>query len=114
MSAPDYAAVLTAIRPDSLWGMTDNDYATLVWESDDPKPTKKTLDDAWPRVEHDRKWREVRAERDRRLAACDWTQLADNALTAPDIAAWAAYRQQLRNIPQDYNDPDLVVWPEEP
>ena len=112
MSAPDYANVLTAIRPDSLWSMTNNDYATLTWESDDPKPTKKTLDDAWPQVESDRKWGAVRRERDRRLAACDWTQLADNSLTAPNIAAWAAYRQQLRDIPQDWNDPDLVVWPD--
>ena len=40
--------------------------------------------------------------------------MPDNALAAPQIAAWAAYRQQLRDIPQDYNDPDLVVWPEKP
>ncbi|HEY7824825.1 MAG TPA: hypothetical protein VIG24_18440 [Acidimicrobiia bacterium] len=66
MSAPDYAAVLTAIRPDSLWGMTDNDYSTLTWHSDDPKPTKKTLDDAWPRVEYERQLAAVKAEREAR------------------------------------------------
>ena len=114
MSAPDYAAVLTAIRPDSLWGMTDNDYATLDWQSDDPKPTKKTLDDAWPQVESDRKWGQVRAERDRLLAASDWSQMPDNALDAPTIAAWAAYRQELRDVPQTQDDPDSIVWPEAP
>ena len=87
---------------------------TLTWESDDPKPTKKTLDDAWPRVESDRKWREVRAERDSRLSASDWSQMPDNALAAPAIAEWAAYRQQLRDIPQTFDDPDAVVWPEVP
>ena len=110
----DYAAVLAAIRPGAEWSLNNNDYATLEWYSDLPKPTKKTLDDAWPQVQHDVKWDAVRAERDRRLTACDWTQLADNSLTAPEIAAWAAYRQQLRDIPQDYNDPDLVVWPDKP
>jgi hypothetical protein len=114
MSPTDYAAVLSAIRPDSLWGMTDNDYATLVWVSDDPKPTKKMLDDAWPEVESDRKWAGVRAERDRRLAACDWTQVADAPLTAGEKQAWAAYRQELRDIPQTQDDPDNIVWPEAP
>ena len=69
MSAPDYAAVLTAIRPDSLWGMVNNDYATLVWRSDDPKPTKKTLDDAWPQVEYEREYAAVKAERRARYQA---------------------------------------------
>jgi hypothetical protein len=62
-------------------------------------------------VQHDLKWDAVRAERDRRLSACDWTQVADAPV---DPVAWAAYRQELRDIPQDYNDPDLVVWPEKP
>jgi hypothetical protein len=110
----DYRIILPAIRPGAAWTLNGDDYAGLIWLDDSPKPTKKTLDDAWPQVQHDVKWDAVRAERDRRLAACDWTQLADNALAAPDIAAWAAYRQQLRDIPQDYNDPDLVVWPEKP
>ena len=110
----DIAATLTVIRPDSLWTLDGDDYAGLTWLSDDPKPTRATLESAWVQVQHDVKWDAVRAERDRRLAACDWTQLADNALTAPDIAGWAAYRQELRDIPQDYNDPDLVVWPEKP
>ena len=65
MSAPDYAAVLTAIRPDSLWGMTDNDYSTLRWDESnaDAKPTKKELDAAWPQVEHDRAYAQVERER---------------------------------------------------
>ena len=69
MSAPDYAAVLTAIRPDSLWSMTDNDYSTLDWKSDDPKPTKKTLDDAWPQVQYEREYAAVEAARRARYQA---------------------------------------------
>jgi hypothetical protein len=59
----DYAAVLTAIRPNSLWSMVNNDYSTLDWQSDDPKPTKKTLDDAWPQVDYDNQYAAVEAAR---------------------------------------------------
>ena len=69
MSAPDYAAVLMAIRPDSLWSMNDNDYATLEWYSDSPKPTKKTLDDAWPQVEYEREYAAVEGARRARYQA---------------------------------------------
>jgi hypothetical protein len=50
----------------------------------------------------------VRAERDRRLADTDWTQVLDAPV---DRTAWAAYRQQLRNVPQQESFPFNVVWP---
>ena len=54
---------------------------------------------------------EARAERDRLLTASDWTQVADAAV---DQAAWAAYRQALRDIPQQAGFPGIVTWPAEP
>lgn len=53
----------------------------------------------------------VRAERDRRLADTDWTQVLDAPV---DRTAWAAYRQQLRNVPQQEGFPFNVVWPTQP
>jgi len=107
----DYAAVLNAIRPGAQWSLNGNDYAGLTWLDDSPKPTKKTLDEAWPDVERALAWKAIRAERDRLLAASDWTQVADAPV---DAAAWATYRQQLRDLPQNYILPDDVEWPEEP
>jgi len=53
----------------------------------------------------------VRAERNNRLTACDWTQLAD----APgDKAAWTTYRQALRDVPLQVGFPWDVTWPETP
>ena len=53
----------------------------------------------------------VRADRDRLLSRSDWTQLSD----APgDTAAWATYREQLRNIPAQEGFPFTVSWPTEP
>ena len=107
----DYAAVLAAIRPGAQWTLNGDDYAGLTWFDDSPKPTKKTLDDAWPDVQRAGAWKAIRAERDHRLAASDWTQVSDAPV---DAAAWADYRQQLRDIPQNYILPDDVEWPEEP
>lgn len=104
----DYAAVLIANYSDAEWSFNGDDYAGLVWLSDGPKPSKKALDDAWPAVRDALAWGRVRAERDRLLAASDWTQVADAPV---DSAAWAVYRQALRDIPQDFATPDAVVWP---
>lgn len=54
---------------------------------------------------------DVRASRNRRLASCDWTQLADAPV---DKAAWAAYRQALRDVPDQPGFPLNVTWPSEP
>lgn len=56
----------------------------------------------------DAQWTEVRAERNARLAACDWTQLADAPV---DAAKWRQYRQALRDITQQ-SDPFDIKWPE--
>ena len=110
----DYVAVLTALYPDAEWSLSGDSYDGLVWHSEGDAPSQAELDAAWPQVDSDRKWAAVRAERDRLLAASDWTQMPDNALDAPTIAAWAAYRQELRDVPQTQDDPDSIVWPEAP
>jgi hypothetical protein len=53
-------------------------------------------------------WNVVRAERNKLLADCDWTQLPD---ASADAAAWATYRQALRDITSQAN-PFNIVWPE--
>ena len=56
----------------------------------------------------------VREERDRRLTACDWTQLHDSPLSNEDAAAWATYRQELRDLPSAAGFPFTLTWPAEP
>jgi hypothetical protein len=55
-------------------------------------------------------WAALRIERDRRLSATDWTQLAD----VPDGARWRPYRQALRDLPALTADPLNPEWPEIP
>lgn len=53
----------------------------------------------------------VRQERNQRLADCDWTQLPDAPV---DAAAWAAYRQDLRDVTSQLGFPWDVVLPTPP
>jgi len=110
----DYAAVLTVLYPGAEWTLDGDDYSGLTWYSDSEMPSQADLDAAWPAVRDDLAWGQVRAERDRLLAASDWTQVADAPLTADEREAWADYRQALRDVPQDFDSPDDVVWPETP
>jgi hypothetical protein len=54
---------------------------------------------------------QIRGQRDMLLAQSDWTQTPDAPV---DQAAWATYRQALRDIPQQPGFPDNVTWPTAP
>lgn len=68
--------------------------ATVV--DDTPAPDLETL---------------IRQQRNSLLAASDWTQVADAPV---DQAAWAAYRQALRDLPANTADFSNVTWPVAP
>lgn len=55
-------------------------------------------------------WTIIRDQRNAQLATSDWTQLPDANV---DAAAWAAYRQELRDITTQEN-PFEIVWPTAP
>lgn len=61
---------------------------------------------------------QVRNQRDQLLAQSDWTQMADSPLTAEQKAVWAAYRQQLRDLPTNIASDNKnwfdVVFPNRP
>ena len=83
---PDYGRTLKEVV-----GMTDQEVADIVLAA---------------------KWTQVKEIRAKLLAESDWTQGAD----VPDVikAPWSEYRNLLRNIPQDFLDPDQVVFPTAP
>ena len=66
---------------------------------------------AWEASADDRAAVEVRKERDAKLAATDWTQVADVLV---DKTTWATYRQSLRDVPSQSGFPNEVTWPTEP
>jgi hypothetical protein len=53
----------------------------------------------------------VRTDRNKRLAESDWTQLIDAPV---NVAQWSAYRQALRDVPEQAGFPFNVNWPVQP
>ena len=57
------------------------------------------------------KWQSIRGLRNRFLSESDWTQLPDST---SNKSAWLIYRNELRNIPQNFSIPEDVVFPVKP
>lgn len=62
-------------------------------------------------IETDWLFERIRLWRSRELAVSDWTQLSDSTA---DKAAWATYRQKLRDLPAQNTDPKKIVFPTRP
>ena len=80
---------------------------TQVWNITDATPeeiTKRT----------NNKGQEIRGERNKRLAECDWTQLIDAPLDPDAKLAWQLYREALRMVPQQTGFPWEINWPPKP
>ena len=56
-------------------------------------------------------WWLIRKRRDSLLSKSDYTQMPD---WPGDKPSWTKYRQELRDIPQKFSDPNQVVWPKAP
>lgn len=82
--------------------------ATWVWTDDwqtresQPSVYHEWLESAWV-FSASLFWQDVRGSRDIKLSGCDWTQMPDSALSSPKRAEWTAYRQALRDIPQQFS-----------
>jgi hypothetical protein len=63
-------------------------------------------------------WVAFRAERNRRLAEVDWVVVRAYERGEPVPEAWAAYRQALRDLPEQLTDEQVLAgnipWPEPP
>lgn len=69
--------------------------------------TKQWVD---PRT-NETQWLFVKGQRNSLLASSDWTQMPDVEINTK--AAWATYRQQLRDITTQ-SDPFNIIWPSKP
>lgn len=61
-------------------------------------------------------WKIIREQRDLLLVESDAYVLPDRwaAMSEEQQQAWTNYRQALRDIPQTFQDPADVIWPEKP
>lgn len=63
---------------------------------------------AWNAGAFDRAIADLRSRRNQLLAASDWTQVADVALTVEQDTAWRDYRKALRDLPAGLRTADDV------
>lgn len=66
---------------------------------------------AWMATKDAEQAQAIRQQRNQKLIESDWTQVADAPV---DKAAWATYRQALRDITAQEGFPHNVVWPTSP
>lgn len=68
----DIPAILRVIRPGTVWNLDGDTYDGLTWLDDSPKPTRKTIEDAWPQVQYELAYADVQRQRaDRYRAEAD-------------------------------------------
>ena len=65
----------------------------------------------FPNATNEQKWEQIKLWRNAQLARTDWTQVADSPANK---AAWATYRQALRDLPAQGGLADEAVFPTEP
>lgn len=111
MSTESKAIALSELRPGEKWSWQGSDYANLVWEDSTTKPTEAEINTKYNEIVADASMRQLRWQRDGLLYNSDWTQSADAPV---DKEAWATYRQALRDLPANTEDPDNPVWPTQP
>jgi hypothetical protein len=59
----DYSLILGQKFYGNSYSMDNNDYASLIWESENPKPTQAELDALWPQVQYETQVAAVEAAR---------------------------------------------------
>ena len=103
------------IPPDDETGKVSKYQVTYPYSEENLKIAKRyayngeyTIEDV-PMTEE-----EARAQRDKLLEDTDWTQVLDAPIDATTREAYRAYRQALRDIPEQEGFPESITWPELP
>lgn len=65
----------------------------------------------YPDATNEQKWEQIKLWRNAELAKSDWTQLTDAPV---DKAAWATYRQALRDLPAQGGQAEAAIFPVAP
>jgi hypothetical protein len=78
---------------------------------DEPAKTAAEQEAEYKAMKDAEQAKNVRASRTEKLKDSDWTQIADSTA---DKAAWATYRQALRDVTQQSGFPWTITWPTQP
>ena len=109
----DYLHALESLYPTAEWIVEEDRYETLQWFSEDiPKPTEAEINAKIEELKAEQPLKILREKRNKLLVESDWSQFRDVSL--PNDAEWTTYRQALRDLPANTEDPANPVWPTKP
>ena len=112
----DLSPVLMNLYPNGDWYLKGYTYEGLVWnDTEIPKPTLGELTTKHEELVAAQPLKDLRKQRDTLLTKTDKYALPDwpHASLAKQ-REWIDYRQALRDIPSNTEDPANPVWPTAP
>jgi hypothetical protein len=112
-----YDEILNENYPNSLWQIQENNYDTLQWYMDTPKPTKEMLDNLAESTKIKLQKLQCKNDADKLLTETDWVEVpsVSNVLNNPHLTNYndfMQYRLQLRSLA--VNPKSDAVFPEKP
>jgi hypothetical protein len=111
----DIAFVLSEYYKGQVWTLNGDGYEGLIWHDENhTKPALEELTEKWDEHLAAQPLKELRQERNRRLAEVDWIFSSDYQIEDTLYKEWLAYRRALRDLPSTTEDPANPTWPEKP
>ena len=112
----------TRLAHDVMLSLVGNDFQHMVANTDydkftivgGEKPPKEVFEAKLKELIDAQPLKELREERNRRLAEVDWVFSTDYQIPDDKRGVWIAYRRALRELPSTTEDPTNPVWPEKP
>ena len=115
---PKYMDALFKMYPGKwCWSFPNGpiEYENMVWHDEEiPKPDEESVAKVYEELLREHPWKELRQERNRRLAECDWVVIRATSTDTPIPDEWKTYMQALRDLPTATEDPANPVWPTAP
>ena len=78
------------------------------------KPSKEAFEAKLKELIDAQPLKELRQERNKRLAEVDWVTLKAYSTGTPVSEEWVTYMQTLRDLPSVTEDPANPIWPVQP
>ena len=120
----DYSNIISILCPNSIFTITNNEYATLVWASTNThtKPSENKIIAKKVSLTSDFAYSELRYERNKLLSDSDRYSLPDYPHLNDTIKnQWLAYRTSLRDITSQTPTVNIytgeitnIIWPNPP
>jgi hypothetical protein len=115
MSATNLAsqAMRSLVGDDFQHMIANTDYDKFIVVGAE-KPPKEAFESKFQELMAVHYLKELRQERNRRLAEVDWIFSEDYSIDDDSYQQWLTYRKALRDLPSLTEDPENPVWPEQP